>query len=139
MLLVALVQGQVIVFQVMSLLLLLVQLMAFVLMVLVKAFVVEVKEVFLSSPSSTPFPRTRPAARVWAWGAKGLGCLILPPAPGQPSSGAVSSNTAPGLVRHGVRCAGPVGVDSATQNEDRRPRCVSLFASISRGGLLGRE
>ena len=37
--------------------------------VLVKVFVVKefvVEEVFLSSLSSTSFPRTRPAARVWA-------------------------------------------------------------------------
>jgi hypothetical protein len=43
-----------------------------------------VEEVLLFSLSSTPtqatHPRTRPAARVWAWGAKGLGCLIVPPA-----------------------------------------------------------
>ena len=87
---VALVQGQVILFQVMRLLLLLVQLMAFVLMVLVKAFVVEVQEVLLFSLSSTPFPRTRPAARSWAWGAKGLGCLSVPPAPGRRCSGPFS-------------------------------------------------
>ena len=37
--------------------------------VLVKEFVVE--ELLLFSLSSTPFPRTRPAARVWASGAKG--------------------------------------------------------------------
>ena len=90
---VALVQGQVILFQVMSLLLLLVQLMAFVLMVLVKAFVVEVQEVFLfslSSPTTTTMPQTRPAARSWAWGAKGLGCLIVPLAPGRRCSGPFS-------------------------------------------------
>ena len=52
--------------------------------VLVKAFA---EEVLLFSLSSTPPPRTRPAARVWAWGAKGLGCLIVLPAPGRRSSG----------------------------------------------------
>ena len=56
----------------------------------VKAFVVEVEEVFLSSLSSTPFPRTRPAARVWAWGAKGSGFPIVLPAPGRRCSGPFS-------------------------------------------------
>jgi hypothetical protein len=49
----------------------------------VEAFVVEVEEVFLSSLSSTSFPRTRPAARVWASGAKGLGLQFAAPAPGE--------------------------------------------------------
>ena len=56
--------------------------------VLVKVFVVE--EVFLSSLSSTPFPRTRPAARVWASGAKGSGFLIVLPAPGRRCAGPFS-------------------------------------------------
>ena len=77
------------------------------------------------TPTQTTNPRTRPAARVCAWGAKGLGCLIVLPAPGQRSSGDVSSNTAPALVRHGVGCAGPMGIDSANQNEHRvKPRGV---------------
>jgi len=45
--------------------------------VLVEVFVVEAEEVLLFSLSSTPTqttnPRTRPAARVWASGVKGLG------------------------------------------------------------------
>ena len=45
----------------------------------VKEFVVKVKEVFLSSLSSTSFPRTRPAARVWASGAKGSGSSVCGP------------------------------------------------------------
>ena len=66
----ALVQGQVILLQVLCLLLLeaLVQVFLEVLVkvvVKVKAFVVQ--EVFLSSLSSTSFRRTRPAARVWVW------------------------------------------------------------------------
>ena len=52
--------------------------------VLLEKVVKEVFEVLLSSLSPTPtqttHPRTRPAARVWAWGAKGLGCLIVLPA-----------------------------------------------------------
>ena len=56
----------------------------------VEEFVVEVQEVFLSSLSSTPFPRTRPAARVWAWGAKGSGFPIVLPAPGRRCSGSFS-------------------------------------------------
>ena len=70
----------------------LVQVKAFVLLVVkvvVKVFLVEV-EVLLFSLSSTPFPRTRPAARVWAWGDEGLGCLIVLPAPGRPCSGPFS-------------------------------------------------
>ena len=55
MLLVALVQGQVILLQVMSLIL--------VLEVLVKVFVVRVEEVLLVSLSSTQHPRTRPSPR----------------------------------------------------------------------------
>ena len=47
--------------------------------VVVKVFVVE--EVLLFSLSSTPttrtMPQTRPAARVWAWGAKGSGFPIV--------------------------------------------------------------
>ena len=64
---VALAQGQVILLQVMSLLLLRE-------VRRVKAFV---EEVLLFSLSSTPppstTPSTRPAARCWAWGPKGLG------------------------------------------------------------------
>ena len=37
----------------------------------VLVLVVVLEEVLLFSLSSTPFPRTRPAARVWASGAKG--------------------------------------------------------------------
>ena len=66
-------------------LLALVQVKVLVLVFVVKAFVVE--EVFLSSLSSTSFPRTRPAARVWASGAKGLGFHFAAPAPGQRCSG----------------------------------------------------
>ena len=62
----------------------------FVLEVVVKVFVVEVEEVFLSSLSSTSFPRTRPAARVWASGAKGLGLQFAAPAPGRRCSGPFS-------------------------------------------------
>ena len=118
---VLLVQGQVILLQVLGLL------MEALVQVLRPEVVREVFVVLLSSLSPTPttHPRTRPAARVWAWGAKGLGCLIVLPAPGQRSSGDVSSNTGGGLVRHGVGCAGPVGVDSANQNDDRvQPRAV---------------
>jgi hypothetical protein len=53
--------------------------------VLVKVFVVEA--LLLFSLSSTPFPRTtpstRPAGRVWAFGAKGLGFQFAAPAPGR--------------------------------------------------------
>ena len=56
--------------------------------VMVKESVVEA--LLLFSLSSTLPPRTRPEARVWAWGAKGLGCLIVLPAPGQPSAGPFS-------------------------------------------------
>ena len=59
-----------------------------VLVCVVKEFVVE--EVFLSSLSSTSFPRTRPAARVWASGAKGLGFQFAAPAPGRRCSGPFS-------------------------------------------------
>ena len=65
-----------------------------VLEVLVQVVVVEVEGVLLSSLSSTPtqatHPRTRPAARGWAWGAKGLGCLLVLPAPGPRCSGPFS-------------------------------------------------
>ena len=95
------------------------------LVVLVKEFVVEVEAVFLASLSSPSFPRTRPAARVWASGAKGLGFQFAAPAPGRRCSGPFSCNTAPALVRHGVGCAGPVRVDPAHQNEHRvKPRGV---------------
>ena len=64
----------------------LVQVKAFVLVVVVvKVFVVQVEEVLLFSISSPP--PLRPAARAWAWGAKGLGCLIVLPAPGRRCSG----------------------------------------------------
>ena len=53
--------------------------------VLVKVFVVS-----LFSLSSTSFPRTRPAARVWAWGAKGSGFPIVLPARGRRCSGPFS-------------------------------------------------
>ena len=56
----------------------------------VKEFVVKVDEVLLFSLSSTPPPRTRPAARVWAWGAKGSGFPIVLPAPGRRCSGPFS-------------------------------------------------
>jgi len=93
--------------------------------VLVKVF----EEVLLfslsSAPTPTTMPQTRPAARVCAWGAKGAGFPIVAPAPGQRSSGDVSWNTAPALVRRGVGCAGPVRVDPANQNEHRvKPRSV---------------
>jgi len=55
---------------------------------------VEVEAVLLFSLSSTPNPRTtpqtRPAPRVWAWGAKGLGLLCVAPAPGRRCSGPLS-------------------------------------------------
>ena len=58
----------------------------------VKEFVVEA--LLLFSLSSTPNPRTmpqtRPAARVWAWGAKGSGLPIVAPAPGRRCSGSFS-------------------------------------------------
>jgi hypothetical protein len=90
----ALVQGQVILLmmKVKGLVMLLVLLVK----VLVKVFVVKefVEEVFLSSLSSTSFPRTtpstRPAGRVWAFGAKGLGFQFAAPAPGRRCSGPFS-------------------------------------------------
>jgi len=52
------------------------------------------EEVLLFSLSSTPTqttnPRTRPAARVWASGAKGLGFQFAAPAPGRRCSGPFS-------------------------------------------------
>ena len=57
----------------------------------VKLVVVEfVVEVLLFSLSSTTFQRTRPAARVWASGAKGLGFQFAAPAPGRRCSGPFS-------------------------------------------------
>ena len=61
----------------------------FVLLV-VKVFVEFVVEVLLFSLSSTTFPRTRPAARVWAWDAKGSGFEFAAPAPGRRCSGPFS-------------------------------------------------
>ena len=63
--------------------------------VVVKVFEVVVKlefvvEVLLFSLSSTTFPRTRPAARVWAWPAKGSGFEFVAPAPGRRCSGPFS-------------------------------------------------
>ena len=58
----------------------------------VKVVVKVFEEVLLfsfSSPS-TPPPRTRPAARVWASGAKGLGFQFAAPAPGRRCSGPFS-------------------------------------------------
>ena len=66
---------------------------ALVLEVVVKVFAVEefvVEEVSLSSLASTSFPRTRPAARVWASGAKGLAFQFAAPAPGRRCSGPFS-------------------------------------------------
>jgi hypothetical protein len=75
---------------IMVLLEVLVQVVVFV----VKAFVVEVQEVFLFSLSSTTptrtTPSTRPAGRVWAFGAKGLGFQFAAPAPGRRCSGPFS-------------------------------------------------
>ena len=63
-------------------------------LVQVKAFVVEMLKVLLFSLSSTPTqttnPRTRPAARVWAWDAKGSGFEFVAPAPGRRCSGPFS-------------------------------------------------
>ena len=56
----------------------------------VKEFVVKVEEVRLFSLSSTTNPRTRPAARVWAWDAKGSGFEFVAPAPGRRCSGPFS-------------------------------------------------
>ena len=62
--------------------------------VLVEVFVVEAEEVLLFSLSSTPtqttHPSTRPAARVWASGVKGLGFRFAAPAPGRRCSGPFS-------------------------------------------------
>ena len=62
----------------------------------VQVFVVKefVEALLLFSLSSTPFPRTtpstRPAGRVWAFGAKGLGFQFAAPAPGRRCSGPFS-------------------------------------------------
>ena len=56
----------------------------------VEVFVEFVVEVLLFSLSSTTFPRTRPAARVWAWDAKGSGLEFVAPAPGRRCSGPFS-------------------------------------------------
>ena len=61
----------------------------FVLLV-VKVFVAFVVEVLLFSLSPTAFPRTRPAARVWGLGFKGLGFQFAAPAPGRRCSGPFS-------------------------------------------------
>jgi hypothetical protein len=70
--------------------------------VLVKVLVEFVVEVLLFSLSSTTFPRTRPAARVWAWDAKGSGFEFAAPAPGRrcsgPSTELTPSNQLPGIV-----------------------------------------
>ena len=68
--------------------------------VLVEVLVLEA--VLLFSLSPTPLPSTRPAARVWASGAKGSGFPVVLPAPGRRCSGPFSRNTASVLVRHGV-------------------------------------
>ena len=87
-----LVQGQVILLMMKGLVMLLVLLVK----VMVKVFVVKefVEEVVLFSLSSTPSPRTtpstRPAGRVWAFGAKGLGFQFAAPAPGRRCSGPFS-------------------------------------------------
>ena len=57
--------------------------------VVVKVFEFVV-EVLLFSLSSPTFPRTRPAARVWAWPAKGSGFEFVAPAPGRRCSGPFS-------------------------------------------------
>jgi hypothetical protein len=76
---VALVQGQVLLLQVLGLLL-----MEALVQVLRPEVVKEVFVVRLSSLSPTPtqttHPPPRPAARVWAWGAKGSGFPIVRPA-----------------------------------------------------------
>ena len=79
--------------QVMSLLVkvtgqVLLEVLVMVVKVVVKVLVLE--EVLLFSLSATPFPRTRPAARVWAWGAKGSGFEFVAPAPGRRCSGPFS-------------------------------------------------
>ena len=56
----------------------------------VEVFVEFVVEVLLFSLSSTSFPRTRPAARVWARDAKGSGFEFVAPAPGRRCSGPFS-------------------------------------------------
>ena len=60
----------------------------------VKVVVFVVEALLLSSlssiPTQTTHPRTRPAARVWASGAKGLGFQFAAPAPGQRCSGPFS-------------------------------------------------
>ena len=60
----------------------------------VKVVVKVFEEVLLFSLSSTPTqttnPRTRPAARVWASGAKGLDFQFVAPAPGRRCSGPFS-------------------------------------------------
>jgi hypothetical protein len=53
--------------------------------VVVKVFVGVLLFSLSPTPTQTTHPRTRPAARSWAWGAKGLGCLIVAPAPGASS------------------------------------------------------
>ena len=58
--------------------------------VLVEVFVEFVVEVLLFSLSSTTLSRTRPAARVCASGAKGLGFQFAAPAPGRRCSGPFS-------------------------------------------------
>ena len=59
-----------------------------------EAFVVELEALLLFSLSSPPFPRTtpstRPAGRVWASGAKGLGFRFAAPAPARRCSGPFS-------------------------------------------------
>ena len=61
------------------------------------------KALSLASPQTqTTMPQTRPAARVEASGAKGLGLQFAAPAPGRRCSGPFFWNTAPAFVRHGV-------------------------------------
>jgi len=61
-------------------------------LVVVKEFVVEALLLFSlsSTPTQTTNPRTRPAARVWAWDAKGSGFEFVAPAPGRRCSGPFS-------------------------------------------------
>ena len=65
--------------------LMLVVIMLMVKVMKVKGFVVEALLLFSlsSTPTQTTNPRTRPAARVWAWDAKGSGFEFVAPAPGR--------------------------------------------------------
>ena len=76
-------QGQVILLQVLGLLLLDVMLVQVLRPEVVKEVFVVPLFSLSPTPTQTTHPRTRPAARVWAWGAKGSGFPIVLPAPGR--------------------------------------------------------